>query len=98
MTCHERPCESPRQVVVDVASEQRGQALEVAGHRATVMATLPRTCPASSCRTASGASSSEKVGSMLGTIGARPGAPKFIAGWIGVALFAAAVLLVNRDP
>jgi hypothetical protein len=40
-------------------SDLRGPLPSVAGYRSTVMATLPRTCPASSCRTASGASSSE---------------------------------------
>jgi hypothetical protein len=34
----------------------------------------------------------------LTVVGPRTGARQFIAGWIGVALFAAAVLLVNRDP
>jgi hypothetical protein len=33
----------------------------------------------------------------LTAVGPRAGAPRFTAGWIGVLLFAAAVLLINRD-
>lgn len=34
----------------------------------------------------------------LTVAGPRAGAPKFTAGWIGVALFACAVPVINRDP